>query len=283
MPTTNSRGGLDTTRAAGWGDANPHGPVAFRPPERLGWPWRRWRLPHFLGLGTQKGGTTSLQKLLEHHPGVYLPPCKEVHYFSLHAQQPASWYAAHYGEARRGQRRGDITPYYLFHPQAPDRIRTLLPKAKLIVLLRDPLERALSQVFHARRHGFETLEVADALAAEPQRLASGDPFSVQKHSYVARSRYLEQLDRYEALFPSRQLLVLKSEDLFQDTAVVWERIQRFLRLRRIPLPMALPRANAGSGEADAVPEAVRERLRVALSATASGVKSRYGIDWGWGA
>ena len=208
---------------------------------------------------------------------MYLPPCKEVHYFSLHAQQPASWYAAHYGEARRAQRLGDITPYYLFHPQAPERIRTLLPKANLIVLLRDPLERALSQVFHARRHGFETLEVADALAAEPQRLASGDPFSVVKHSYVARSRYQEQLDRYEAIFTSRQLLVLKSEDLFQDIAVVWERIQRFLRLRRIPLPMVLPRANAGSGESDAV----RERLRDALSATASGVKTRYGIDWGW--
>ena len=212
---------------------------------------------------------------------MYLPPCKEVHYFSLHAQQPASWYAAHYGEARRAQRLGDITPYYLFHPQVPERIRTLLPKANLIVLLRDPLERALSQVFHARRHGFETLKVADALAAEPQRLASGDPFSVAKHSYVARSRYLEQLDRYEAIFTSRQLLVLKREDLFQDTAVVWERIQRFLRLRRIPLPMVLPRANAGSCESDAVPKAVRERLRDALSATASGVKTRYEIDWGW--
>ena len=257
--------------------------MAFRPPERLGWPWRRWRLPDFLGLGTQKGGTTSLQKLLERHPGVYLPPCKEVHYFSLHAQQPASWYAAHYGEARRGQRRGDITPYYLFHPQAPDRIRTLLPKAKLIVLLRDPLERALSQVFHARRHGFETLEVADALAAEPQRLASGDPFSIQKHSYVARSRYLEQLDRYEALFPSRQLLVLKSEDLFNNTERVWDTIQKFLKLEAIPLPMALPKANAGSGEAAQVAPAVRAQLRDALSTTASGVKQRYGIDWGWGA
>ena len=239
------------------------------------------RLPHFLGLGTQKGGTTSLQNLLEQHPGVYLPPCKEVHYFSLHAQQPTGWYAAHYGEARRGQRRGDITPYYLFHPQAPERIRTLLPKAKLIVLLRDPVERALSQVFHSRRHGFETLEVADALAAEPQRLASGDPFSAQKHSYVARSRYLEQLDRYEALFPRRQLLVLKSEDFFQDTATAWDRIQRFLKLRAIPLPMVLPKANAGSGEATQVAAAVRAQLRDALSTTASGVKQRYGIEWGW--
>ena len=87
--------------------------MAFRPPERLGWHWRhlRLRLPHFIVLGTQKGGTSSLQKLLEQHPGVYLPPCKEVHYFSLHSQQPARWYAAHYDNALRGQQRGDITPY----------------------------------------------------------------------------------------------------------------------------------------------------------------------------
>ena len=281
MPTTSNRGGQDTTRAAGWDDANPHGPVALRPPERPGWPWRRLRLPHFLGLGTQKGGTTSLQQLLEQHPGVYLPPCKEVHYFSLHAEEPARWYADHYRDARGGQRRGDITPFYLFHPDVPARIRALLPRVKMIVLLRDPVERALSQVFHARRHGFESLEVADALAAEPERLATGGAYSFQKHSYVARSRYLEQLDRYEALFPQRQLLVLKSEDLFANTANVWEKIQRFLKLRPIPLPQAMPHANAGSNEAEKVPEAVRKRLKHELEATVSGVKERYGIDWGW--
>ena len=246
--------------------------------------WMRWRgqrLPHFLGLGTQKGGTTSLQKLLEQHPGVYLPPCKEVHYFSQHAEKPARWYAEHYRDARRSQQRGDITPFYLFHPDVPARIRALLPQAKMIVLLRDPLERTLSQVFHARRHGFEALEVADALAAEPERLASGGAFSFQKHSYVARSRYLEQLDRYEALFPQRQLLVLKSEDLFNHTPAVWYTIQQFLNLEAIPLPMALPKANAGSGEAAQVPDAVRAKLKEALSTTASGVKQRYGIDWGW--
>ena len=255
--------------------------MVFRLAKQFGWPSRHSRLPDFLGLGTQKGGTTSLQKLLEQHPGVYLPPCKEVHYFSLHAEQPADWYAAHYRDALWWQRKGDITPYYLFHPQAPKRIRALLPKARLIVLLRDPVERALSQIFHARRHGFETLEVGDALDAESQRLASGDPFSYQKHSYVARSRYLEQLDRYEAMFPSRQLLVLKSEDLFTNTANVWKKIQHFLKLRWTPLPIVLPKANAGIGEANAVPKNVRESLRNDLSETARGVKARYGIDWGW--
>lgn len=248
----------------------------------MGWRFQRLRLPHFLVLGTQKGGTTSLQHLLEQHPGVYLPPCKEVHYFSLHAQEAPPWYAAHYSEARWGQRRGDITPFYLFHPQAPARIQALLPRVRLIALLRDPVERALSQVFHARRHGFEPLDVAEALAAEEDRLATGSAYSFQKHSYVARSRYLEQLDRYEALFPKRRLLVLKSEDLFTHTSAVWAQIQRFLRLRTIPLPMPLPKANAGGGEAAGVDPALRTRLRQQLASTAAGVKARYGIDWGWG-
>ena len=281
MPTTSNRGGQDTTRAAGWDDANPHGPVALRPPERPGWPWRRLRLPHFLGLGTQKGGTTSLQQLLEQHPGVYLPPCKEVHYFSLHAEEPARWYAKHYRDARRGQRRGDITPFYLFHPEVPERVQALLPTARMFVLLRDPVERALSQVFHAQRKGFEPLGLEQALAAEPERLASGNPYSLQKHSYVARSRYLEQLQRFEALFGSDQLLVLRSEDLFQQPEQVWKQLLAFLELDAHPLPMTLPRANAGSGEAAAVDPAIREQLRCQLAATAAGVQERYGFGWGW--
>ena len=244
------------------------------------WPPRK-RLPHFLVLGTQKGGTTSLQKLLEQHPGVYLPPCKEVHYFSLHADESPSWYASHYQNARWGQKRGDITPFYLFHPQAPERIHALLPRVRLIALLRDPVERTLSQYFHAQRHGFESLSLDEALAAEPQRLATGEAYSFQKHSYVARSRYLEQLDRYEALFPKKRMLVLKSEDLFNQTQSTWKQIQQFLKLRDIPLPMTLPRANAGQGEANEIAPHVRGQLRNVLAATASGVKQRYGIDWGW--
>ena len=99
---------------------------------------------------------------------------------------------------------------------------------------------------------------------------------------MSRSRYLEQLDRYEALFPKEQLLVLKSEDLFLRTETVWKQIQHFLQLRPIPLPMPLPHFNAGNGEAADVAHELRANLREILSTTASGVKQRYGIDWGWG-
>jgi len=248
----------------------------------------RLPLPHFLGLGTQKGGTTSLHHLLAQHPQVFLPASKEVHYFSLHDQEPLSWYSAHYLEARPGQLRGDITPYYLFHPRAPGRIRSVLPKAHLIVLLRNPVNRALSQFFHAKRHGFEPLDLEAALAAEPQRLAGAqarlaatgsNDYSHQKHSYVSRSRYHEQLARFEALFPRQQLLVLRSEDLFETTETCWARIQAFLGLKPMPLRAPLTRANAGRGEADRVPEAVRAQLRQQLADTTTAMAEKYGIHW----
>ena len=238
------------------------------------------RLPDFLGLGTQKGGTTTLHRLLSAHPQVFLPDCKEVHYFDQNHHHPPAWYAKHFQSIGRAQCCGDITPFYLFHPQVPQRIHALLPSARLVVLLRDPVERALSQIFHARKRGFEALSPTDAIAAEEERLASGCAISLQKHSYVARSRYLEQLDRYQALFPADQLLVLQSEALFEAPEPLWQRLLKFLDLAPEPLP-PLPRANAGDGGAAGVDPDLRLKLRQTLAPTARGVRERYGFGWDW--
>ena len=246
------------------------------------------RRPDFLGIGTQKGGTTSLQKALEQHPNVFLAHSKELHYFTLQSSQGVAWYEDQFSAATAAQQCGEITPYYLFHPEAPRRIHALLPEVRLIVLLRDPVERALSQYFHARRLGFETLELEAALAAEPGRLAGAEQRlaapgsrddSHQKHSYMARSRYELQLARYEALFAPQQLLVLRSEDLFAEPERIWQQIQAFLGLAPVPMPAPLERANAGRGEAAAVPEAVRDQLRRQLSSTTAAMAERYGIHW----
>lgn len=239
------------------------------------------RLPDFLCIGTQKGGTTSLQKLLEQHPDAFLPPDKELHFFSLHYDLGSDWYSRQFEGAAPEQRCGEITPYYLFHTEAPNRIHGLVPNARLIALLRDPAERALSHYFHARRHGFEPLGLEAALQSEVERLASGDPFSHQKHSYVSRSRYDQQLKRFEALFPAAQLLVLRSEDLFNATESCWQTIQSFLGLTEIPLPNPLAKANAGSGESKAVSPAVRDWLRSELSSTVAEIDRRYGMSWDW--
>ncbi|PWL22601.1 MAG: sulfotransferase [Synechococcus sp. XM-24] len=237
------------------------------------------RLPDFLGIGTQKGGTTSLQKLLEQHPDAFLPITKEIHYFTLHYNESEHWYRGHFQQANREQICGEITPYYLFHPEAPQRIQALLPKARLIVLLRDPVERALSQYFHARRLGFEELDLKAALAAESQRLASGNPYSHQKHSYLSRSRYELQLQRYQRLFKPHQLLILRSEDFFDKTERSWKAIQNFLGLRESPLPVEAIKANAGLGEVSTVAPRVRAWIKGELADTFQAMQDQYGMTW----
>jgi hypothetical protein len=249
------------------------------------------RLPDFLVIGTQKGGTTTLHQLLEKHPNLYLPTQKEIHFFSLHDGYGLDWYGRHYRDAAAQQLCGDVTPYYLFHPRAPLKIHTVLPQAKLIALLRDPVERALSQFFHARRHGFEPLELEAAIAAEQERLADAQRaletpgsqhYSHQKHSYMSRSRYEQQLNHYAKLFPAKQLLVCRSEDLFTDTTACLDRITAFLGIKAIhPDLNASIRANAGAGEAAAVPDRIRQQLRAELAPTVAAIRSRYGFNWGW--
>jgi hypothetical protein len=246
------------------------------------------RLPDFLGVGVQKGGTTTLQKLLEQHPGAFLPAAKELHYFSLHYARGESWYRQQFAAASPGQRNGEITPYYLFHPEASARIQSLLPQVRLVVLLRDPVQRTLSQYFHSRRLKLESLELEQALAAEPQRLAGAAAIlaeadglhrSHQEHSYVARSRYEEQLRRLETLFPAEQLLVMRSEDLFEHPEAVWRQLLAFLNLEPISLPPLDNPANAGQGEAAFVPPSIRQRLRQQLEPTYEWAALRYGIHW----
>ena len=232
------------------------------------------RLPDFLGIGTQKGGTTYLHGLLQQHPQVYLANPKELHYFSLHHHRGLEWYCHHFDTATADQCCGEVTPYYLFHPFAAERIATALPNVKLIVLLRDPVERTLSQYFHSKRLGLEPLELEEALAAEPQRLADAEAAlkrgevhkSHQQHSYLSRSRYERQLFRFEKLFLSAQMLVLSSEDLFEHPKQIWERVLAFLELDNSPLPESELRY-AGRGESDSVSPGLRQQLRAQSTPT----------------
>lgn len=245
-------------------------------------------LPRFLGIGAQKAGTTTLHHLLATHPQICVPTEKELHYFTLHADRGVEWYAGHFAAARPDQICGDITPYYLFHPEAPRRIRDLLPKVKLVVLLRDPVERALSGYFHAHRLGLESLPIEEAFAREEERLAGaaaelvapgGRHFSHQEHSYLARSRYDEQLARYSDLFSPDQLLVLRSEDLFTEPSAAWRQLLAFLELEQHSLPQELPHANRGGAESAGVEARLRDRLRSLLGPTYDALERAYGLRW----
>ena len=200
----------------------------------------RRALPDAVILGAQKCGTSSLQGYLVQHPGVIAPLRKEVHYFDLNRGQGEAWYRAHFGRQGEPGLNIDASPYYLFHPAVPARMHSLLPEAKLIVLLRDPVRRAYSHYWHERDKGRESLSFEDAIAAEPARLglseaqlASGEievSREHQLHSYLARGRYAEQLERWFAVYPRERVLVLRFEDFVGAPLAGLNRTLEFLGL-----------------------------------------------------
>lgn len=208
-------------------------------------------LPHFLIVGAQKAGTTSLYSYLRRHPGISGPLWKEVSFFDRHFPRGEAWYRGHFPTLIRRayvRRRhgldlivGEASPSYLFHPLAAERVAALLPEVRLIALVRDPVDRAFSHHNHEVALGREPLSFEDALAREEERMRGeleriqADPryFSQAwwNHTYLARGRYAEQLERWLAVFPRERLLVLASEDLSADPAGVYARTLEFLGAR----------------------------------------------------
>jgi hypothetical protein len=180
-------------------------------------------LPDFVILGAQRSGTTSLANWLWQHPLVRRPQLSEVHYFDLHYDRSLWWYRAQFPLWRPGGRTGETSPYMLYHPLAPKRAASDLPeRTRFIVLLRDPVERAISHYWHCRRMDIEPLSFADAIEAEPQRLASeaeaferdGSGFHHRHHSYVSKGEYAGQLRRWFDAVGRDRVLVLETEELF---------------------------------------------------------------------
>jgi hypothetical protein len=210
--------------------------------------------PHFLIVGAQKAGTTSLLSALEHHPDVWVPPQKELHFFDLNWERGVAWYENLFESGAGARVCGESTPYYLGHPRAAERVWSYRRDMKLIVLLRDPVERAVAHYHHAVRQGFESLSLAEALAVEPDRLRGEharlcrDPrarsFAHQHHSYRSRGFYFDQLTVWMEHFSRDQLLVLDLGELVRHPLAGLNRCQAFLGLN--PQPLVFPRLNAGS-------------------------------------
>ncbi len=216
--------------------------------------WYRWstasqrRLPDFIVAGAQKSGTTSLWAYLSEHPNVTPPMTKEMSFFDVNFHRGLNWYRMHFpvNETRSlapptsVSLTGESTAYYMFHPLAAQRIADTSPNIKIILLLRNPIDRAFSHYQLKVRRRQEQLSFEDAIAAEAQRLAGeqekilADPhyYSVNhdRFSYLARGIYADQLIRWQKVFTPDRLLILESSEFFNRTAEVFERVLQFLGL-----------------------------------------------------
>lgn len=171
------------------------------------------RLPEFLVIGGQRCGTTSLYRYLAAHPSVRPATGKELQFFSLHHGRGERWYRAHFPVRPPSMHSFEASPYYLFDPAVPARAAAMLPSSRFIALIRDPAERAYSHYLHSVAYGVEKLPFAEALDAEPARLASGDHAARRQFSYLARGRYAEQLTRWFDAAGRDRVLVVRTEEL----------------------------------------------------------------------
>ena len=234
-------------------------------------------LPDFLIVGAQRSGTTSLFKTLVQHPRVARPFLRKgIHFFDKRYDRGLDWYRGNFPVAATSRLRrirhdgpltGESSPYYMFHPLSPGRIAQDLPGVKLLVLLRDPVERAYSAHSHEFAKGYETEPFERAVELEPERLAgerermaadeSYSSVHLQHNAYVTRGRYIEQLRVLESTVGRDRLLVLDSHDFFTTPHVVWQDICAFLGLDP-SADIAFERHNARS-RAPLDPE-LRQRL-----------------------
>jgi hypothetical protein len=207
-------------------------------------------LPDFLIIGAQRCGTTSLQRYLIQHPCIAPAFRKEVHFFDRNLKKDMIWYREHFPSLpykyyvttilRRRFMTGEATASYIFYPHAAKRVLETVPGAKLIVLLRNPVDRAYSHYQHEVSLQYEALSFEEAIEREPERLFGErekivadqryDSYPYDHYSYLSRGLYVDQLEAWINVFPKEQIFIVRSEDFFAEPSRIFRQVLRFLEL-----------------------------------------------------
>ncbi len=253
--------------------------------------------PDYLIIGTKRGGSTSLARWILEHPEVSpLYPERETrkgtYYFDVNYERGSDWYASHFPLAASlkasSQIVGEAAPYYLHHPLAPIRARAHAPTAKVIALLRNPVDRAFGHWGERTRNRVEWLSFSAALDAEAERIAGEEEriitepgyvsFAHQHYSYVDQGRYERGLARWIHHWPAHQLLILRSEDMYEEPARIYRQVTDFLEIE----PFSLDEFEAWNKRADSSqPAAQRPRLVEALTPSVEATEGLLGRSMGW--
>jgi hypothetical protein len=189
------------------------------------------RPPDFVIVGASKSATTWLQRNLQQHSAVFMPG-PETHYFSWNFERGPAWYGAFFEPAQPHQIVGERSNSYLDHPDAPRRLREALPEVRLIVQLRNPIERAFAHYRAQFRHG--------EVGADGDR----EPGGLDAERLHAGGLYFRHLSRYLELFPREQLCVTLYDDLDREPARVLNRIRAHIGLATSDVGAPAPVAGA---------------------------------------
>lgn len=211
--------------------------------------------PDFLIIGAQKCGTSSLFHYLSQHPDLNLPTLKEIQFFTLDYSRGWKWYEDQFPKKPFLSRKltGEASPYYLFHPMVPERVAKHLPKVKLIIMLRNPVDRAYSHFWHEKKNAMEWLDsFEEAISKEHERIAEEEQKlinntitqsqSYRSFSYLGRGMYYRQISAWLKFYSIKQMYFIKSEGFFNNPETELTDLYRFLGIRQF-IPESLTPQN----------------------------------------
>jgi tetratricopeptide (TPR) repeat protein len=204
---------------------------------KINWKPQTKPKPDFIAIGAAKCGTTSLYQYLSEHPQIAFPHKKELNFFTVNFERGIEWYLAHFYALSDHLDfiTGEATPAYFDFPVAAQRIFHCCPDVKLILLLRNPIDRAISWHYHKINTGFEKRTIQEVAALEMQKLKQFSALDFLEAGHQAPnnllgSLYVYHLQRWMSLFPKEQILIVKSEDLYSQPSTVMEQVFDFLSL-----------------------------------------------------
>ena len=250
-------------------------------------------MPHFIVIGAQKSGTSSMFSYLKQHPQILRPIFKEPGFFNRQYHRGLGWYGSNFSAQRTVNRLNDrlgrphltfeATATYVFDEQVPGRIARDLKTRKFILLLRNPADRVISAYWHARRLGIENRSLTEVVQSDMRRTqaeVSGEKDSglAPRPNFLKRGIYHEAVARWQSAFSAKDLLVLQSETLFAEPGKAMTQVFQFLNL---PEPGHIdfePQNVGGYKERDAE---VREVLRDFYRPHNEKLNSLTGTRFGW--
>jgi len=195
--------------------------------------------PNFIYIGPDKAGSSWLHEVLIRHDSIFMPPAKDLYFFDRYYGRGMPWYLAHFdGAGPQHAVVGEVCQDYLFHPQAPERIRESLGDVRFMVTLRDPAERAFSSYLYMLKQGETPGTFLEALESRPELLDHG--------------RYATSLARFEEMFGDDSVFVAVFDDLVKDPQVFIDRLLEWLQVDPMVLPEDLVEARLPAGKARSV-------------------------------
>ncbi|MGK7919850.1 MAG: tetratricopeptide repeat protein [Trichodesmium sp.] len=243
--------------------------------------------PNFIVIGVKKAGTTSIYRYLIQHPQILPAIKKEIDFWSFYFHRGLDWYQAHFPTIPESEKflTGEASPSYFDAPDTPARLFHFFPKIKLIVLLRNPVDRTISDYYHEVRSNAENMSVEEVINSRLEKLIKISSSFVKEKDYwnyqgdyIASSVYLDWLQKWLNIFPREQLLILPSEEFYSNPKTTMKQVFNFLGLPDYQIPN-YPKLNVGSYSF--ISESLRQKLSDYFQPHNQRLEEYLGMKFNW--